>query len=81
MKYIEQHTGEHKESLHEMFKLKFNPVNMFDIETGEEKTVGGSTTLMTTDQFMDFCDKVKEVGERIGIHFPTVDEYWRMLEE
>ena len=80
VRYLSEHTGHTVEELHEDLKVTLNPKEATDLKTGEVKTVGGSTRIMTSPEFADYTLKVSELCEFLGVKIPTVEEYWNSLE-
>lgn len=60
------------EDLHGAFKMKFNPDNIRDEETGEVLLeVGGSTAALNKDEFSAYVDRIIFwAGESLGLHIP-----------
>ena len=81
LRYLSDYTGETVEQLHELFKLRFNPKEIPDIQSGEMVTVGGSTREMGSGEFSAFVGKVMDVATELGVRLPTVDQYWSGLEK
>ena len=80
VRLLSEHTGHTVDELHEDLKLTLNPKEATDLRTGEVKTVGGSTRLMTSGEFADYTLKVSELCDFLGVRIPTVEEYWASLE-
>lgn len=77
-KLISDHTGYEIDEVHEMCKAKFNP-KMKEIankKTGEIETIqySGSTTKMTTVEFMDFVAQIQRFFAPLGINIPDPNQ-------
>lgn len=48
------------EDIHEWLKLKFNPSKVVIEYTGEVLEIGGSTTEMNKEEFMNYIEKIRE---------------------
>ena len=66
------------EDMHEFCKLKFNIIHK-KIRDNEVE-VPGSTTILTTTQFMEYTDKIKQFFAGYDIYIPDPDEYLNSLE-
>ena len=53
VRYLAEHTGYTVEELHENLKVTLNPKEAVDLKTGETKTIGGSTRIMTSQSFLN----------------------------
>lgn len=74
------------EETHELLKLKCNPVEVINKKTGEVISTMGSTTKLTTSEFMDYVSKIKhwareylnieipEPGELLTIEFKNIND-------
>ena len=79
VRYLAEHTGYTVEELHENLKVTLNPKEAVDLKTGETKTIGGSTRIMTSQEFSEYTLKVAELCDFLGVRIPTVEEYWNSL--
>lgn len=63
------------EEVHELLKLKCNPVEVINNKTGEVISTMGSTTKLTTSEFMDYLSKIKHWSrEYLNIEIPEPGE-------
>lgn len=81
-----EHTGYTPEEIHEWAKAKFIPKRLAllngngDVE--DEYVIGGSTRKMTTTEFADFVDTVRQFGnERLDLNIPDPDPDWRVVRD
>lgn len=62
------------ETVHEMMKIKFN-YEPLTSEHGELLEIPKSTTSLTTTQFMEYMDRVKQwAGDFLGINIPDPNQ-------
>ena len=73
---LEGETGQDKDSLHDYFKTKFLPARTVIFrQTGEEKQIQGSTSVLDSFNFMEYIDKVRAFAiQELDIYLPTPDE-------
>lgn len=69
------------DTVHEFLKLNFNPVKITTLE-GKEITVGGSTTDMNNQEFIDYCERIRRwAAEDLGIEIKDPGEQSKIFED
>lgn len=76
---IAQHTGYLDEELHEVMRAKF--LKKKRVWRGGEMTVLQSTTELTTDEFAEYIEQVRQEGAELGIEIPDPDKNWSVKEQ
>lgn len=79
---IEQETGQYAADIHDYYCLKYLPHDITDLATGETVRVAGHTSILTTEAFTDFLNKVQaDAATELGITLPSPeDEAWQEFE-
>lgn len=71
-KLLADHTGHTAEDMHDYCKRKFHS-KIFEIGT-EVTDIGSSTADMTTEDFMEYCENIRQLGASLGINIPLPGE-------
>lgn len=76
---IAEETGHHKDELHEFFKDEFLTPKVIRLEDDAggaiERKIHPSTTRLTTKEFTDYVERVREFAlHRLNIVIPTPEE-------
>ena len=76
---IAEHTGYTPDELHDVLKMKFIPKRLAvcdgNGEVKDEFVVGGSTRKMTTAEFGEYCDAIRQwAAQDLGIDIPDPHE-------
>ncbi len=67
------------EQVHELLKLKCNPLETVNQKTGEVLISPGSTAILTTSEFMDYLSNIKNWSrEFLNIELPEPGEVMQM---
>lgn len=79
LKYIAEETGHHAEELHEFFKDEFLTPKVIRLEDDAggaiERKIHPSTTKLTTKEFAEYVDRVRDFAlHRLNIVIPTPEE-------
>ena len=82
---ISQYTGYHPDETHEAMKMLHLPKELaFCNANGEvmgELVIGGSTRGMTTNEFYDYVERVRQfAAEKLDLNIPDPDPNWREKE-
>lgn len=72
---VAEHTGYSPDEIHEIYKAKFIPKRVsFADSNGEIKgefVIGGTTTRLTTVQFSDYCEAIRQwAADELGVVIP-----------
>lgn len=72
---VAEHTGYTPDEIHEIYKAKFLPKHLtFADRNGEihgEFVIGGTTTTLTTVQFSEFCEAIRQwAADTLDISIP-----------
>jgi len=60
---------------------KFNTRPIYDPTTGETRFVAKGTSKLTTDEFADFIEKIRDWSlEKLDLYIETPDEYYARME-
>ncbi len=75
---IAEHTGYTADETHDILKMKFIPKRLAvcdgNGEVQDEFVVGGSTRKMTTSEFGDYCESIRQwAAETLDIDIPDPD--------
>jgi hypothetical protein len=80
VKMLSEYTGFETREMHEVLKLKFNPVfrPIVDKTSGEVKselTIPGTTRRMKKDEFSDYCERIKRwAAQDLNVYIPDPNE-------
>lgn len=77
--YISEATGYEPEELHELFKVKFLPKALTLTDgngvIAEEGVIGGSTASLKTDEFGEYCERVRRfAAEHLSLNIPDPEQ-------
>lgn len=80
-----KHTGYTADEMHDIFKMKFIPKRLAicdgNGEVFDEYVLGGSTRKMTTKDFAEYCDAIRQwAAETLDVDIPDPDPDWRSAE-
>lgn len=76
---ISEHTGHTSEELHRLFKGLFLPKKEVKLG-GETYFLAGSTTDLSTQEFMDYIDRIGAKIAPMELALPNPDEYKKGLD-
>lgn len=72
---IESETGQYAQDIHDYYCLKFLKREVANPSTGEMVIVGGHTSLLSSEAFTDFLNKVQaDAATELGITLPVPDD-------
>jgi hypothetical protein len=79
---VAKHTGYTADEIHEIYKAKFLPKHLtFSDGNGEiqgEFVIGGSTSKLNTQEFADYCERIREwAADELDVVIPDPDPRWR----
>jgi hypothetical protein len=68
-----------KEQVHEILKMRCNPVELVSSETGEVALIGGSTKQMTTVEMSEYIERCRQwANEFFALDIPEANEQTEM---
>lgn len=74
LEVIANHTGNHSNELHELFKRLFLPPKFIKV-LGKEIKIPSSTTNLNKSEFTEYMMKIEAEVASMGITLPKPDEY------